>query len=186
MSDDTKAIEKVEPKDDEVEEPEFESTEAEFRAIYNECETTQQKLLKIANRMAQRNSDAADVLRQVANELIPLLKSVVSASGGAFDAMEAQLELLESEGGEGGGSEGLEDEDAVDFYRVITADLKLIEQAIEASVGGDQRVALQALRDMNVQMRERIVELSDLEEEEIERLANEPPSEDEDEGETTS
>jgi hypothetical protein len=169
------AIEKAAAGSEATEPAEFESTEAEFRKIFEDCEATRDKMLKIANRMAARNSDAADVLRQVINNIIPLLSDVVAACGGAFDAVESQVDMLEESAGEGGG-EGLSEDDAVDFYRVVTADLHLINQAIEASSGGEQRTALEALRDMNKQMLERVCELSDMEDEEIAKLASEPPS----------
>jgi hypothetical protein len=150
---------------------EFESTGDEFRALYRRCDDTKTSLLKIANRIQPKSPEAADVLRQVAGNVLQLLQDTVAACGGAFEAVEGQIEDVE----EGEGGEGLSEEDAVDFYRTVLANIKLVEHGIQASDAGEQRDALEALKKMNDEMRRRVVELSDMEEADLLKAAEQEP-----------
>jgi trehalose-6-phosphatase len=149
----------------------FDDTEDEFRALYQRCEETKADLLRLANRMAQKSPNSADVLRQVAGNVVQLLQDTVASCGGAFEDVEERL----ADEDDAGGSAGLDEEDAVDFYRTMLANLRLVETAVQASEAGDQREGLEALQKMNEEMRDRVVELSGLEAEELQKLAEKEP-----------
>jgi len=164
MSDESEA-DSVEESEDGAE---YESTGDEFRALLTECEESRTKLLQYANRVQGRSPEAAEVVRQIAGELLPLMETVVMASGAAFEAIEQEVE-------ETGSGEGLDAEDAVNFYRTLVADLKFIDEALVVAVGDEQRAAVDALKAMNEEMLKRVVELSDEEESDLRAQAEERP-----------
>ena len=159
-------VEQPQPDDDD-DEGELTSTAEEFRAIFEGCEETGDRLKKLAMSLQPSAPQAAEALRQVAGEVVPLISDLIAATGGALEAMEEG-------GGSEGDQEGLSDEDAVDFTRTFTANLKLISEVREAAVSDEQREGLDALRSMNEEMMQRTLGLSDLDEAQMQAALAQP------------
>ena len=169
MSDDTTSSEEtMSAEEPETDEPEFDTTKDEFQALFKRCGAAKEKLLQMANRMSQSNTDAADVLRQVAGNVLQLLEDTVAACGGALDAIETQLE----EGAGEGGEEGIGEEDAVVLTKTFLANEKLVDDCL-LSATDDAKPVLHGLKAMNEESRERVLELSGLEAEELQKLIEE-------------
>lgn len=158
----------AEPKADQQEE---QSTEEELRSLYQEIESEQGKLMRVASRMAQRDAQAAEVLRQVSGNVLPLLLGLTATVGGAIAALEDQVyELSEGEA-------GLSEQDGTDLYQVFVANLKLLDELVAAAGAAgeeDTRQRLAALRALNEEMRTRVVDLAGLEESELAEAGEEP------------
>lgn len=167
-------------------ESDFDSTEEEFRAMFVEAERTQAQLLKLANRMAPTSPDVAEAIRQIVGNVLPLVQNLAAACGGAFSAVEEVLGDLQEGGDEEEEESGLEYEDARDFYRVLTANLKLLDDTLAVTDAPEQKLTLETLRTMNATMRDRLPELSGMSLEDLQSAADapdEPEEEEEDEEE---
>jgi hypothetical protein len=167
-------------------EPDFDSTEDEFRAMFVEAERTQAQLLKLANRMSPTSPDVAEAIRQIVGNVLPLIQNLAAACGGAFSGVEEVLGDLQEGAGEEEEESGLEYDDARDFYRVLTANLKLLDDTLAVTDAPEQKLTLETLRTMNATMRDRLPELSGMSLEELQKAADapdEPEEEEEDEDE---
>jgi len=177
----------------EVEEPEAEGGEgedeqdydAEFRTMLGDCDDMKKRMMASAASMRQRSPEAAAVLQQVAGDLVDLVQTLVAATGACaadLDERVGSIEEGEGEGdeeGEESGASFLDDDDAVDFYRTFTANLKILAEILPVIPPGEQQGMMAQLKAMNELSRERTVELCGLEESELAEAAQKPPEPDE-------
>lgn len=141
---------------------EFDSTEQEFRALYDRCEEESQRMKQLATSIQPSAPQAAEAMRQVAGNVLPLLQEVIATCGGALQSLEDLAE-------EGPAGEGLGEEDALDFARTILANNKIIAELLTAATDAELIERLTAVKTMNEEMMERLLELADLSEQELQQ-----------------
>jgi hypothetical protein len=155
--------------EEEMENVAEESIGDEFRVLLSQADEMQADIAQQANRIQVRSPESADCLRQMSGNVMELVKNLISACGGSFEAVEEMLEGV----GEGSESEpGLDDDDAVTLYRTLKANVKIFGELILAIPSSRERDALEAAVKMNQECLDLVIEISDLEESALEEAAN--------------
>jgi hypothetical protein len=143
---------------------EFDTTEDEFRSLYQRCDDEATSMKQLATNLQPSAPQAAEALRQVAGNVLPLLQEIIATCGGAFQSIEEGID----EEGEAG--EGITDGDALDFARTLIANTKMIVELREAALSDEAvRERLDALRTMNEEMLKRVLDLADMTQEELDK-----------------
>jgi hypothetical protein len=149
---------------------EFDTTEQEFRNLYQRCDEESAQMKALAMNLQPSAPQAAEALRQVAGNVYPLMQEVIATCGGAFQSIE------ESPDDDEEGGVGLTDEDAVDFARTLMANNKMIAELREAATDDAVRGRLDAIKAMNDEMLARVLELADMAQEDLDRALAEAES----------
>lgn len=156
----TEAAEIEEGDDDEEGDEEGDEYEidAELRSLEKESIEQSRRLKKVANRM---DDQTALAFREIAG-VYQMLTDVVSATADAIDEIDDQM----AQAGVQPVESFLTDDDATAFYGALVANMKLAREAADAAEGEARRV-LEALAETNDGLLKRVVEMSELEEEEL-------------------
>jgi 2,4-dienoyl-CoA reductase-like NADH-dependent reductase (Old Yellow Enzyme family) len=152
------------PQPDEAEE--YESTEEEFRAIFEEVDEVERQMMQLAAKMQPSAPQMAEALRQTAGNLCPLLSKLTAATGAALQTVE---DVLESEDEETEESEepALGEEDALMFGRTFVANMNLVKKLLESATTEEEREVLSALLKLNEEALSRTAELAEVDQEEL-------------------
>lgn len=151
----------------EAEAEESTDTEVEFQTLLGRATKARQTVMALAS---QKGVGGADALRQLGGTVLVILEDLIASCGGALCAIEDQLmeAAAESEG-------GLSEDDAASLYLTLTANLNMLDsvsgEAVASLMSDEQKTAMAALREMNRQSRDLVVELSGLDEAELADLA---------------
>lgn len=134
---------------------EFMGPTEEFRALYAQCEEIGADLKGVAMKMQESGERVgAEVLRQVAGQVMDLMGEVIAAVGSHLEVMEAQLEQQADE------NEGLSLDDAKSLYRTLVANNKLWND-VRSQATTDQRETIDKIIEMNADSMKLLVDLSD-------------------------
>jgi hypothetical protein len=136
----------------------YESAQAELRDIFQEAEQVQRDLLSMAAKLDAAAPQGAEALRQVAGNVLPLLQRLICACGAGFESVDEALDLEAEEAEE----PLLDEEEAVEFARTLTANIVLLKQ-FETTATEQERDGIAATMALNQEMLERVAELADLE-----------------------
>ena len=152
MADENDEIENEEAQDEDYMGP-----EEEFRQLYSNSETIAEELKSIAMRMQQQNERVgAEVLRQVAGQVMEFVGELIAATGSFLEEHESRISELEQ--GEAGG--GLSLDDAKMIYRALYANNKLWSD-VKSQATSEQRDVIDLQMTMNDEAMKLLSELSD-------------------------
>jgi len=148
--------EREDENEDEGEEEEegFLSAEEEFKELLDASQQIEQRFKETAVRLQKTDPGVAEVLRQVAGDVVTLLGEVIAATGAHLDSLDDRIVEIE----EGSGPEGLSIDDAKLLYRTLLANNKLWEQVREQALS-EQRETITGVMEMNTDAMSRLDEL---------------------------
>jgi len=127
----------------------------EFRALYAQCEEIGADLKGVAMKMQESGERVgAEVLRQVAGQVMEFMGEVIAAVGSHLEVMEAQIDQQADE------NEGLSIDDAKSLYRTLVANNKLWND-VKSQATTDQRETIDKIIEMNEDSMKLLVDLSD-------------------------
>jgi hypothetical protein len=143
--------------DEETPGEEYMSPEEEFRQLYANSDTIAEELKSIAMRMQQQNERVgAEVLRQVAGQVMEFVGELIAATGSFLEEHDARISELEQ--GESGG--GLALEEAKVIYRALYANNKLWAD-VKSQATSEQREVIELQMTMNDDAMKLLAELTD-------------------------
>lgn len=143
-----------EERDDEEEEEEFLSAAEEFKELHSEAQQIERRFKGNAVRLQKSDPGSAEVLRQVAGDVVTLLGEVIAATGAHFELLDDRIAEIE----EGSGPEGLSIDDAKLLYRTLLANNRLWEQVREQALS-EQRETITGVMEMNTDAMSRLDDL---------------------------
>jgi len=138
----------------EEEEEGFLSAAEEFKELLDASQQIEQRFKETAVRLQKTDPGVAEVLRQVAGDVVTLLGEVIAATGAHLDSLDDRIVEIE----EGSGPEGLSIDDAKLLYRTLLANNKLWEQVREQALS-EQRETITGVMEMNTDAMSRLDEL---------------------------
>lgn len=139
---------------DEDEDEEFMSPGEEFRSLYEQCGDIGRRMKQVAQTMQQGGeTTAAEILRQVAGEVVEFLGEVIAATGSHLESMGEQID-----GSVGGEEEGVSLDDAKMLYRTFVANVKLWNDVKDQALSS-QRETIDKIIEMNEDSMKLVVEL---------------------------
>ncbi len=150
-----------EPEEEEEEEPGDEFTiDGELKAIGEEVAQQQKRLKKMALRMDQQSQEEGAIAIREVIGVYATLSEVIGATANALSELDDQIDAPPPD-------TFLLDDDAKELYVLMAANLKVITEARDSALTDDAREKLGVLATLNEKMMERIVEMSDMEESEL-------------------
>lgn len=157
-------------------------TEEEFRALYNDAQEGGKRLLARAATLQATHPEIAELYREINGSVLSLLSDMAASCGGAFSAIEDNVEeLFEQAGDEPVTESVLLAKDGKDFLDYLAQMLRLVEEltkAVPDGVSGDAQreifAKLHRLTEDRIEFTKSITEEDDDEETEKDEDDDEP------------
>jgi hypothetical protein len=121
------------------------SIEEEFRGLYADVNKIKERWLRLAKQKEEeKDKSAAQILRLVAGDIIPIISDLIAASGGAFEEMGGMVSEA------AGLSEGpnITEDEAVQIYVTLLSNVEAFKRIEATASDSDVKTAFSNLREL--------------------------------------